>query len=55
MKQLNDKANLAVWRCQTDTSNITAAQARNSECIDSIVKNYEGYYLFQQLQYSPAY
>ena len=45
MKQLNYKANLAVRRCQTGTSNITVAQARNSGCIDSIVKTEEGYYL----------
>ncbi|MCG7875518.1 MAG: AAA family ATPase [Candidatus Thiodiazotropha endolucinida] len=55
MKQLNDKANLAVRRCQTGANNITAVQARNSECIDSIVKNDEGYYLFKQLRNSPAY
>jgi hypothetical protein len=55
MKQLNDKANLAVRRCQTGTRTITAEQARNSECVDNIVKKDEGYYLFKQLRNSPAY
>ncbi|XP_053402924.1 uncharacterized protein LOC123548901 [Mercenaria mercenaria] len=55
MKQLNDKANLAVRRCRTGTSNITAAQVMNSEYIDNIVRNDEGYYLFKQLRNSPSY
>ncbi|XP_060603545.1 uncharacterized protein LOC132756482 [Ruditapes philippinarum] len=55
MKQLNDKSNLAVRRIQTGTNKLTAAQARNGECMDTIVKNDQGYYLFKQLRNSPAY
>ena len=55
MKQLNDKANLAVRRCQTGTNTMTAAQARDPNYIDNIVKRDEGYYLFKQIRNSPAY
>ena len=55
MKQLNDKANLAIRRCQTGTNKITAGQVRSLECLDDIVKKDEGYYLFKQLRNSPAY
>ena len=55
MKQLNDKVNLAVRRCQIDGKNITAADVRNSICTDDIVKKDHGYYIFKQLRNSPAY
>ena len=38
MKQLNDKVNLAVRRCQIGTSKITVAQVRNSDSLDNMVK-----------------
>ena len=55
MKQLNDKVQLALRRCQTDKNGMTAEQARNEECVEAIVKNDHGYYIFKQLRNSPAY
>ena len=56
MKQLNDKVNLAVRRCQTDPNKtMTAAEARDSICVENMVKKDEGYYIFKQLRNSPAY
>lgn len=45
MKQLSDKANLAVRRCQTDSSTITVEHVRSSDYRENIFKNDEGYYL----------
>ena len=55
MKQLNDKVNLAVRKCQTGERNITAAQVRDSKYLEDIVKKYQGYYIFKQLRNSPSY
>ena len=46
MKQLNDKVNLAVRKCQIDERNITAAQVRDSNYLEDIVKKDQGYYIF---------
>ena len=55
MKQISDKVNLAVRRCKGKEKKITAAEARNSEYLDKLVKLDEGYYIFRQLTNSPAY
>ena len=55
MKQISDKVNLAVRRCKGKEKKITAAEARNSEYLDKLVKLDEGYYIFRQLRNSPAY
>ena len=55
MKQLNDKANIAVKRVQSRTNGLTAADVRNSDFMDNIVKKDEGYYIFKHLRNSPAY
>ena len=55
MKQISDKVNLAVRRCKGKEKKITAAEARNSEYLDKLVKLDEGYYIFWQLRNSPAY
>ena len=55
MKQLNDKVSLAVRRFQSSNNKLTAAEARNSDFMDNIVKKDEGYYIFKQLRNSPAY
>ncbi|XP_053405183.1 uncharacterized protein LOC128558914 [Mercenaria mercenaria] len=55
MKQVNDKVNLAVRRCQIDGRKITASQARDVNCTEEIVKKDQGYYIFKQLRNSPAY
>lgn len=55
MKQLNDKVNLALRRVQTGSNSFTAAQVKDTENIENIVKNDEGYYLFKQIRNSPAY
>ena len=54
MKQLNDKVNLAIRRCQTGQS-MTAEQARDVSCTNNMVKKDEGYYIFKQIRNSPAY
>ena len=55
MKQISDKINLAVRRCKGKEKKITAAEARNSEYLDKIVKLDEGYCIFRQLRNSLAY
>ena len=55
MKQLNDKVNPAVRKCQTDERNITAAQVRDSNYLEDIVQKDQGYYIFRQLRNSPSY
>ena len=55
MKQISDKVNLAVRRYKGKEKKITAAEARNSEYLDKLVKLDEGYYIFRQLRNSPAY
>ncbi|XP_060561861.1 uncharacterized protein LOC132721554 [Ruditapes philippinarum] len=55
MKQLNDKVNLAVRRCQFEGGKLTAGQAKDSDYMEQMVKKNEGYYLFKQLRNSPAY
>ena len=55
MKQISDKVNLAVRRCKGKEKKITAAEARNSEYLDKLVKLDEGYYIFRQLRNYPAY
>ena len=55
MKQISDKVKLAVRRCKGKEKKITAAEARNSEYLDKLVKLDEGYYIFRQLRNSPAY
>ena len=55
MKQISDKVNLAVRRCKGKEKKLTAADARNSEYLDKLVKLDEGYYIFRQLRNSPAY
>ena len=55
MKQISDNVNLAVRRCKGKETKITAAEARNSEYLDKLVKLDEGYYIFRQLRNSPAY
>ena len=55
MKQLNDKVNLAVRKCQTGERNITAAQVRDSNYLEDIVKKDQGYYISRQLRNSPSY
>ena len=55
MKQISDKANMAVRRCKGNEKKITAAEARNCEYLDKLVKLDEGYYIFRQLRNSPAY
>ena len=55
MKQLSDKVNLAVGRCQVDGHNMTAADAKDSSYLVNFVKKDEGYYRFKQLWNSPAY
>ena len=55
MKQLNDKVNLAVRKCQTGERNITAAQVRDSKYLEDIVKKDQGHYIFKQLRNSPSY
>ena len=55
MKQISDKVNLAVRRCKGKEKKITAAEARNSEYLDKLVKLDKGYYIFRQLRNSPAY
>ena len=55
MKQISDKVNLAVRRCKGKEKKITAAEARNSEYLDKLVKLDQGYYIFRQLRNSPAY
>ena len=47
--------NLAVRRCKGKEKKITAAEARNSEYLDKLVKLDEGYYIFRQLRNCPAY
>ena len=48
-------SNLAVRRCKSKEKKITAAEARNSEYLDKLVKLDESYYIFRQLRNSPAY
>ena len=55
MKQISDKVNLAIRSCKGKEKKITAAEARNSEYLDKLVKLDEGYYIFRQLRNSPAY
>ena len=55
IKQISDKVNLAVRRCKRRGKEITAAEARNAEYLDKLVKLDEGYYIFRQLRNSPAY
>ena len=55
MKQISDKVNLAVRRCNKRGQKITAAEARDSSYIDKLVNLDEGYYIFRQLRNSPAY
>ena len=55
MKQLNDKVNLAVRKCQKGERNITVAQVRYSTYLEDIVKKDQGYYVFKQLRNSPSY
>ena len=55
MKQISDKVNLVVRRCKGKEKKITAAEARNSEYLDKLVKLDECYYIFRQLRNSPAY
>ena len=49
MKLISDKVNLAVRRCKGKEKKNTAAEARNSEYLDKLVKLDEGYYIFRQL------
>ena len=55
MKQISDKVNLAVRRCKRRGQRITAAEARDSNYLDTLVNLDEGYYIFRQLRNSPAY
>ena len=54
MKQVSDRVNLAVRRCKVKEKKTTAAEARNSEYLDKLVK-LEGYYIFRQLRNLSAY
>ena len=55
MKQIRDKVNLAIRRCKNKGKKITAAEARDSTYMDTLVRFDEGYYIFRQLRNSPAY
>ena len=55
MKQLNDKVNLVVRRCQPGKNKLTVAEERNSDTFYNILKKDVGYYLFKQIRISPAY
>ena len=55
MKQISNKVNLAERRCKGKENKITAAEARNSEYLDKLVKLDEGYYIFRQLKTSYTY
>ena len=55
MKQISDKVNLAVRRCNKRGQKITAAEARDSKYLDILVNPDEGCYIFRQLRNSPAY
>ena len=50
----SDKVNLAIRRCKKMGKKITAAEARDSRYLDTLVKRNEGYYIFRQLRNSPA-
>ena len=55
MKQISDKVNLAVRRCNKRGQKVTEAEARDSKYLDKLVNLDEGYYICRQLRNSPAY
>ncbi len=55
LKQISDKVNLALRKCNTKGKQMTAAEARDPSKQDSFVRLDEGYYIFRQLRNSPAY
>ena len=50
MKQLKDKVNLGVRKCQIGERHITAAQERDSNYLEDIVKKDQAYYIFKQCE-----
>ncbi|XP_069139395.1 uncharacterized protein [Argopecten irradians] len=54
-KQVSDKVNLALRRCQSEGKILTAGQVRDSTTTKEIVRLNEGYYIFRTLRNSPAY
>lgn len=55
MKQVTDKCSLAPRKCKTKGRVITANEIKNPDHVNSMVRQNEGYFVFRQLQNSPAY
>lgn len=55
IKQVTDKFNLALIKCKTKGKIYTANEMKCSETVNNLVRHNEGYFVFRQLQISPAY
>lgn len=55
IKQIQDRVNLAMRKCQLNGQKVTVGQVLNQSTFDNIVRLDEGYRVLRQLRGSPAY
>lgn len=55
IKQIQDRVNLAMRKCQLNGEKVTVGQVLNQSTFDNIVRLNEGYRVLRQLRGSPAY
>ncbi|VDI49383.1 Hypothetical predicted protein [Mytilus galloprovincialis] len=55
LKNISDKVNLALRRCQSEGKKWTAKDVLNPNTVNDLVRLDEGYYIFRSLRNSPVY
>ncbi|VDI66528.1 Hypothetical predicted protein [Mytilus galloprovincialis] len=55
LKNISDKVNLALRRCQSEGKQWTAKDVLNPNTVNDLVRLDEGYYIFRSLRNSPVY